>query len=52
MVEILSIEALLNKKLAIPNYQRPYKWTNKNMSDLLEDIILYDSPISNIALEL
>ena len=38
MVEILSIEALLNKKLAIPNYQRPYKWTNKNMSDLLEDI--------------
>ena len=26
-------------KLAIPNYQRPYKWTAKNAIQLLDDII-------------
>ncbi len=25
-------------KLAVPDYQRPYKWTKKNVADLLEDI--------------
>ena len=28
-----------NIKLAIPNYQRPYKWTTKNTIQLLDDII-------------
>lgn len=36
--EIKSIEELLKMKLAIPNYQRPYKWTKKNITELLNDI--------------
>ncbi len=31
--ELLSIE-----NLNIPDYQRPYKWNQKNMLDLLQDI--------------
>lgn len=36
--EIMSVDALLKENLAIPNYQRPYKWTRKNVSDLFCDI--------------
>ncbi len=36
--QILSVFDLLQKSLHIPNYQRPYKWTIKNVSTLLEDI--------------
>ncbi len=36
--EIKSLTELLKMNLAIPNYQRPYKWTKKNIADLLEDI--------------
>lgn len=36
--EIKSLDDLLKMRLAIPGYQRPYKWTKKNMADLLEDI--------------
>lgn len=36
--EIKSINELLKMKLVIPNYQRPYKWTAKNVADLLDDI--------------
>ncbi len=36
--EIKSLDELLKMKLSIPNYQRPYKWTKRNMADLLEDI--------------
>jgi uncharacterized protein with ParB-like and HNH nuclease domain len=28
-----------NIELRIPNYQRPYKWTAKNVTQLLDDII-------------
>jgi len=38
MVEIIHVENLLAKNLYIPNYQRPYKWTDKNIADLLDDI--------------
>ena len=38
MVEIVSINDLIKKNLAIPNYQRPYKWAYKNMVDLLGDL--------------
>lgn len=31
--------AIENIKLVIPNYQRPYKWTSKNVIQLLDDII-------------
>lgn len=35
--EICSINELLGMNLMIPNYQRPYKWTNKNITDLILD---------------
>lgn len=35
---IKSIDDLLQMELEIPNYQRPYKWTRKNVSELLNDI--------------
>lgn len=38
MSTIISINKLLEMPLHIPNYQRPYKWTRKNISDLFEDI--------------
>lgn len=36
--QIISAEKLLSMNLHIPDYQRPYKWTRKNVSDLLSDI--------------
>ena len=38
MVDIINIATLLEMNLAPPNYQRPYKWTYKNMLDLLGDL--------------
>ena len=38
MAEIKNINELLNMKLDIPDYQRPYKWTIQNITDLLGDI--------------
>lgn len=38
MAEIKSINDLLNMNLDIPDYQRPYKWTIQNITDLLGDI--------------
>lgn len=35
----ISLINLLNKKLKIPNYQRPYEWNKSNVYILLEDII-------------
>ena len=32
-------KAIKNIELNIPNYQRPYKWTAKNVIQLLDDII-------------
>lgn len=39
--QIWSIEKLLGMNLIIPDYQRPYKWTNKNITDLILDIQKY-----------
>ena len=36
--KIMSIFDLLQMKLHIPSYQRPYKWKIKNISTLLDDI--------------
>lgn len=33
-----TINELLNEELSIPPYQRPYKWSIKNIGELLEDI--------------
>lgn len=38
LAEIKSINELLNKKIIIPDYQRPYKWSIQNVEDLLSDI--------------
>src|SRR5690554_6588685 len=39
MAEIVSIKELLDKKLSIPVYQRPYRWhANKHVKQLLEDV--------------
>lgn len=38
MVEIKSINSLLEMNLDIPNYQRPYKWDIQNIEDLFLDI--------------
>ena len=36
--QILKVGDLLKENLLIPDYQRPYKWTRRNVSDLLSDI--------------
>jgi uncharacterized protein with ParB-like and HNH nuclease domain len=39
---IISVKQLLQEsKLKIPNYQRPYKWTTKNVNQLIDDIISF-----------
>ena len=38
MADIITVDDLLALDLCIPNYQRPYKWTIQNVSDLLGDI--------------
>ncbi len=35
--QICSIDQLLGMNLIIPDYQRPYKWTDKNITDLILD---------------
>lgn len=37
-VDIMSVKSLLGMDLFIPSYQRPYKWTDKNIADILDDI--------------
>lgn len=44
MNAIISIDELLEMSLNIPDYQRPYKWTRKNVADLFDDI---DTAISD-----
>lgn len=36
--EVLSVKDVLKMPLDIPDYQRPYKWSVKNVSELFEDI--------------
>jgi hypothetical protein len=39
---VVKVENLLTyTKLVIPDYQRPYKWTLKNVSQLIEDILAH-----------
>ena len=41
-IDIITIETLLKiQKLQIPNYQRPYKWTQKNVNQLIDDILFH-----------
>jgi len=34
-------ELLTNDSLQIPSYQRPYKWTTKNVNQLIDDILIH-----------
>ncbi len=36
--KIWSVDYLLAQKIVIPSYQRPYKWTEKNITELILDI--------------
>lgn len=37
--EVINVDKLLaNRSLQIPDYQRPYKWTSKNINQLFSDI--------------
>lgn len=38
---IITIKELLSKNLSIPEYQRPYKWTLKNVNQLIDDILVF-----------
>jgi len=41
--KIISVKELLQiENLVIPNYQRPYKWTEKNVNQLIDDIIFHN----------
>ena len=54
--KVIKLNELSKEKLIIPVYQRPYKWTEKNVIQLLEDIFEYvilknkDYRIGNIIL--
>ncbi len=37
-IDIMSIDDLLSMNLSIPNYQRPYKWSVRNVDELISDI--------------
>lgn len=38
---ISTVSSVLSIELKIPEYQRPYKWTAKNVNQLINDLILY-----------
>ncbi|MDR2408619.1 MAG: DUF262 domain-containing protein [Bacteroidales bacterium] len=43
MPAIISVKQLLQENsLKIPDYQRPYKWTTKNVNQLIDDIISHN----------
>lgn len=54
--KVIKLSELVKEKLILPIYQRPYKWTEKNVIQLLEDIFEYiivknkDYRIGNIIL--
>lgn len=37
--QVISVKELLSKNITIPDYQRPYKWTQRNVIELLDDIL-------------
>lgn len=41
-INILKIEQFLENKLEIPEYQRPYKWNEKNINHLIDDILHFN----------
>ena len=39
IAEIIKLGKVYSLNLKIPEYQRPYKWTGKNVNNLIDDII-------------
>ena len=39
-------EILFTNELTIPKYQRPYKWSTKNVNQLLDDILVHSDKIA------
>ena len=39
--KILKIKNVFDLKLSIPDYQRPYKWTVKNVQQLIDDLLTH-----------
>ncbi|HHE8839495.1 TPA: DUF262 domain-containing protein, partial [Haemophilus influenzae] len=48
--KILKIKDVFDLKLSIPDYQRPYKWTVKNVQQLIDDLLTHfrDSKVYRI----
>ncbi|SHE46266.1 DUF262 domain-containing protein [Pedobacter caeni] len=45
--DIQTVEGLLfGEELSIPEYQRPYKWSAKNVNQLIDDILLFSDKSS------
>jgi len=48
---IISVrELLMDQSLAIPHYQRPYKWTGRNINQLFSDVAIHKDKSSYLAL--
>ncbi|XTV77550.1 DUF262 domain-containing protein [Mannheimia haemolytica] len=41
IAEIRKIEDVVRTKLSIPDYQRPYKWSVKHITQLLNDLYFH-----------
>ncbi|WP_252180119.1 DUF262 domain-containing protein [Endozoicomonas sp. 4G] len=39
--KVLPVKAMLSMSLSIPSYQRPYKWQDKHVNQLLDDVIFH-----------
>ena len=48
---VINLKESLGLDLNIPEYQRPYTWTEKNVVQLLDDVIKFSRNILNIELE-
>ncbi|MGL4747588.1 MAG: DUF262 domain-containing protein, partial [Shewanella sp.] len=40
---VQTVGALLEQRLAIPSYQRPYKWQPKHVNQLIDDVLTHRS---------
>ncbi|ELT7225448.1 TPA: DUF262 domain-containing protein [Vibrio cholerae] len=41
--QVQTVGALLEQRLAIPSYQRPYKWQPKHVNQLIDDVLTHRS---------
>ncbi|MDM2724741.1 DUF262 domain-containing protein [Citrobacter sp. Cy234] len=41
--QVKKIGLLLEQRLAIPSYQRPYKWQQKHVNQLIDDVLTHQN---------